>query len=407
MTPEKQELSREELYELVWSKPMATLALEIGISDVALKKRCLQLSIPTPRRGHWAKLEAGRTVIRTKLPPAIGGAAPQVPISAHHSQWPRDLQGLCPLAQALQTQLELLKPNYQDLHSLEHAHFPKVAVTKPMIESAARLFHAILYSIEGTGIPFRKSRSKYEGAYFEIEGSPLHLSITEETRSPDPLYTTWSQKKKGTGKLTVTFNSNQYNQGWKKTWTQGEDRGLREIVATATQSITEYAVELKNKRAEEAERRRIEHERWQKSEVERKQKNHDQALLDTAHQRETDFLFAVEWEHLHRRALNFITECENRWKTQSSGPTPDQIAWLSWARKTADAWSIWEAGYPDTNRDGHFDPTAVPFGGPYPATRNFRRPPTMPEIKIQSNDPWSSSSSPKKEQYPFWLRQQS
>jgi hypothetical protein len=33
-------LSREDLYELVWSKPMRELAKDFGISDVALAKRC-------------------------------------------------------------------------------------------------------------------------------------------------------------------------------------------------------------------------------------------------------------------------------------------------------------------------------------------------------------------------------
>ena len=33
-------LTRQSLYELVWSKPMTTLAKEFGISDVALAKRC-------------------------------------------------------------------------------------------------------------------------------------------------------------------------------------------------------------------------------------------------------------------------------------------------------------------------------------------------------------------------------
>jgi hypothetical protein len=33
-------LTRQTFYELVWSKPMATLAQEFGITDVGLAKRC-------------------------------------------------------------------------------------------------------------------------------------------------------------------------------------------------------------------------------------------------------------------------------------------------------------------------------------------------------------------------------
>lgn len=61
-------LSREDLYELVWSKPMQELAKEFGISDVALAKRCRRLRIPVPGRGYWSRVEAGQTPHRTKLP---------------------------------------------------------------------------------------------------------------------------------------------------------------------------------------------------------------------------------------------------------------------------------------------------------------------------------------------------
>lgn len=54
------ELKREELYDLVWTEALATLGPKLGISDVGLKKRCRNLGVPTPPRGYWAKLEAGK-----------------------------------------------------------------------------------------------------------------------------------------------------------------------------------------------------------------------------------------------------------------------------------------------------------------------------------------------------------
>jgi hypothetical protein len=61
-------LSREDLYELVWSKPMLELAKDFGISDVALAKRCRRLGIPVPGRGYWARIDAGQKPYRPKLP---------------------------------------------------------------------------------------------------------------------------------------------------------------------------------------------------------------------------------------------------------------------------------------------------------------------------------------------------
>src|ERR1700683_4165832 len=61
-------VSRGDLYELVWSKPMRELAKNFGISDVALAKRCQRLGIPVPGRGYWARVDAGQQPYRPQLP---------------------------------------------------------------------------------------------------------------------------------------------------------------------------------------------------------------------------------------------------------------------------------------------------------------------------------------------------
>ncbi len=60
-------LSREELYELVWSKPMVELAKDFGLSDVAVAKRCRKLGVPVPGRGYWARVAAGQTPRQASL----------------------------------------------------------------------------------------------------------------------------------------------------------------------------------------------------------------------------------------------------------------------------------------------------------------------------------------------------
>ncbi len=52
-------LRRDQLYELVWSTPLKTLAKQFELSDVGLRKVCVQAAIPMPGRGYWAKREAG------------------------------------------------------------------------------------------------------------------------------------------------------------------------------------------------------------------------------------------------------------------------------------------------------------------------------------------------------------
>jgi hypothetical protein len=61
-------LTREQLYELVWTEPMQVLGPRYGMSDVGLKKACTRLRIPTPGRGYWAQKAVGKAPRRTSLP---------------------------------------------------------------------------------------------------------------------------------------------------------------------------------------------------------------------------------------------------------------------------------------------------------------------------------------------------
>jgi hypothetical protein len=75
MLAESVRVTREELYEQVWSEPMQKLAKKYGISDVGLAKTCRRMRVPLPGRGYWAKKQFGKSVRRSplpKLPPSTG-----------------------------------------------------------------------------------------------------------------------------------------------------------------------------------------------------------------------------------------------------------------------------------------------------------------------------------------------
>ena len=65
---DQQRAYREELYQKVWERPVSEVAKDYSISDNALRKRCINLNIPLPERGYWAKLKAGKAVHKEKLP---------------------------------------------------------------------------------------------------------------------------------------------------------------------------------------------------------------------------------------------------------------------------------------------------------------------------------------------------
>lgn len=52
--------SDDKLASMVFDIPMSTLSKLLGVSDVAIKKRCKYKGIKTPVRGYWAKVYANK-----------------------------------------------------------------------------------------------------------------------------------------------------------------------------------------------------------------------------------------------------------------------------------------------------------------------------------------------------------
>jgi hypothetical protein len=61
--------TRKELYDLVSSAPLRTLAKESNISDAGLAKICRGANIPLPGVGRWAKRAFGKPTRQPALPP--------------------------------------------------------------------------------------------------------------------------------------------------------------------------------------------------------------------------------------------------------------------------------------------------------------------------------------------------
>lgn len=67
-------LTRQDLYDRVWTEPIRTVALHLGVSDVGLAKACRVAGVPVPPRGYWSQLRHGQpTPPRPPLPPRPGG----------------------------------------------------------------------------------------------------------------------------------------------------------------------------------------------------------------------------------------------------------------------------------------------------------------------------------------------
>lgn len=61
-------MSREKLYELVWSKPSTMIAEGYRVSSKTVAEVCRLRNVPVPARGYWAQRQSGHRVKRQPLP---------------------------------------------------------------------------------------------------------------------------------------------------------------------------------------------------------------------------------------------------------------------------------------------------------------------------------------------------
>ncbi len=53
-------ITRKQLYDLIWSKPLTKVQLEVGLTYNQIKNICNEKKIPIPGSGFWIKKEYGK-----------------------------------------------------------------------------------------------------------------------------------------------------------------------------------------------------------------------------------------------------------------------------------------------------------------------------------------------------------
>lgn len=209
------ELTREELYQRVWSTPMSRLAAEFGLSDVGLAKVCKRHRIPRPSRGYWAKLERGKKVEQWPLMPTDDESL--LTIRLHKSETPSvstveksraadpkiaalieaesspenhitpltDLHGTHPLVAATREALSKrqadeygrVSPSYD----FRGACFD-VRVSKPNVQRALLILHSLLRAFKNRGYHLGEQDQDSKQPYVEVLGRRFRLSIWEASK---------------------------------------------------------------------------------------------------------------------------------------------------------------------------------------------------------------------------------
>ena len=208
-----QSFSRQEFYDLVWSKPMTQLAKQFLLSDVALHKICKKHDIPKPPLGWWAKKHVGKPVEQTPLPPARDGAAAKISIMSGELRKESELMSAAReqariAASGIDSEAEV--PS----HRIVAATAAKLRKAKPEADSilvAARgsgiihtlietgsidrfelVLNRIVVAAAALGITLEAGE---KGAAFLCDGEAIGFAVTELTRREKHLLTEKEQKE--------------------------------------------------------------------------------------------------------------------------------------------------------------------------------------------------------------------
>jgi len=365
-------VTREELYRMVWDKPMIRLAEEFGITGNGLAKVCDRLDVPYPPRGHWAKKEAGKPVVTLKLPPrrdGIPSAADICPTPPKPVPSPAAEQAAAAVADRVR---DVAVPESNDnLHpcvqawiaghkkrqkerELENRNRRRdIGWASPLIPDLTerdlyrfRATSAIFYAVEKAGGTIEQSPASGK-VTFLIDGHQVECSIVEKMVQS---LKQWEEQRKWTafteycksgldssGFLRVSITT--YLQGRRPEWVESQKIKIGQLMPTIVGAIMAAGPTLERmKREREEQQKRYREEEARRYEAHR--------LREIDEKRWNKFReYAVNWDE-RKRLLAFLGEVEAWLATEGDVTVSDRTLrdWVEWAKAKAEALNPFSGG---------------------------------------------------------------
>lgn len=366
-------ITREELYQLVWDKPMIRVAEEFGITGNGLAKVCDRLDVPYPPRGHWAKKEAGKPVVTLKLPPRrdeIPSAADIHPTPPKPACSPAEEQAAAAVADRIR---DVVVPESSDnLHPrvqawiVSHKKRQKereqennrsrrreINWAPPLIPDLTerdlyrfRATSAIFYAVEKAGGTIEKSPASGK-VTFLIDGHQVECSIVEKLMQS---LKQWQEQRKWTafpeycksgldssGFLRISITT--YLKDGRPEWVESQKIKIGQLLPTIVSAIMAAGPTLKEMKRE--------HEEQQKRHREAEERRYEaRRLREIDEKRWNKFReYVANWEE-RERLMAFLTEVEGRLATEGDVTISDRTLreWIEWAKAKAEALNPFGAG---------------------------------------------------------------
>lgn len=370
-----EEYDRQRLLDDVWREPVMIVAPRYGLSDVGLKKLCSRLQIPTPCRGHWAKLKAGkRTAPQPKLRTFTGAARdlikrPACEIAEKPTSPPEDARLLAVMTYEhapdhrisvpdrvarwhpeVAATREALKKNYKDRRGMPIPGINRldISVSKTQQSRALRIADALFKALEERGHQLIVGTGHPQIVMFGIR---LTISFFEPAKRRDYVPTDQQRKEKERtswghwpryefvpcGLLEIRVSD-----GGGGSVKESDQRPLEQQLNNVVIQMARYAIRVANQRAEMD---RLGREREQL----RKDAMASKAIQDAERAR-VDALTAdaLRWQQAET-IRSYLAAIESN-AMQQGGLSAEQAEFLDWAKRKAD-WLDPRVRRPDTVLD--------------------------------------------------------
>ncbi len=376
--------SRRQLFDLVWSKPVVSLAREYGFSDVGFAKICRRNNIPLPPRGYWAKINAGLQVARPPLPnphregpvyvpprasitdeailekrkilalekseiEQIGVISIPEQISAPHKVTQNTLRHFEKIIKKIEQSKKsnsLPRDYYSLIQSIYRGRVQckqdscfNLVVTEQLLDRALSLLDVLVKELEKNGFRIHPAKDKKsKGAVVAVkENEVISFSVSEGYKYQaveDPKSMTeldrvlYSEKiPVATGKLTFSVYASEAHIG--KNWTDGKRLIESELPAIIHEFIN-LVPRQKQARIDELARQELRNEEAKLFRERERQRYLEQSIYDEA-LRESQIFNALKELDTY---LNYL---EVQYVEQYGAFNEQALAWFSTARKIADA----------------------------------------------------------------------
>ena len=376
-------LTREQLYEKVWSQSISSLAKQWGISDVGLAKICKRHNIPRPGLGHWARKQHGYNPIQAPLPQLKGESIieiesvkkqnrlldpKQVQEAAQKTACEKEMESQVivpktlidphPLVAKTEKSLRTAKP---DDRGILRAYGPGTlsAVVGPnSIDRAMRILNTLIKALDGREMKVKVEDSEIRGSQYysygrsfaqgktlvSVLGEWVEIGIEEHANRKDHELTQKEkeeQRKYGrvsyspkydffpNGRLILRIK-NVYSGHVQHTWSDTTGKRLENFLNSFIAGLTNAAVDIRASRIEREREALEREERRRKAAEEEIRRRHEEQRFKSLEEQ------AANWH----RSLNIrrYVEAVRKmaiWKFGSIDPGSKLDRWTTWAIRQA------------------------------------------------------------------------